>query len=208
MELKFAGMGTYTSELFYHRLAAQRGDRSISENQNRFPVQKLIRYAFPFAAAFVVFYLFWPAADTPERLFGSFLAAVLAAVITGRSRRNEKRTKKSGETAAGTSGEGTAEEETLRRNADALLENSCLSGEKYQVRFFEDGFELENGGIKAWYEYEGIAWIKETSKYFLIFWNASYVIPVEKAGLFHGTVAGLGDFLEKKCGKTIAAVRG
>ena len=62
---------------------------------------------------------------------------------------------------------------------------------------------MERPGIITEYQYEGIAWIKETSKYYMIFWNRSLAIPVEKAGFYRGKKETFGGFLEKRCNKVI-----
>ena len=88
-----------------------------------------------------------------------------------------------------------------------ILESSGRAGEACTVSFYEDSFQMENPGITTSYRYEGVAWIKETEQYYMIFWNRSTVIPVEKAGFYRGTPGQLKAFLEKKCQKTIMKAR-
>ena len=75
------------------------------------------------------------------------------------------------------------------------------------MNFYEDTFTVERPGIVTEYQYEGIAWIKETSRYYMIFWNKSLAIPVEKAGFYRGKKETFGSFLEKRCNKVIEKVR-
>ena len=94
-----------------------------------------------------------------------------------------------------------------KNQALQLLESSGLKGDRCTMNFYEDTFTMERPGIITEYQYEGIAWIKETSKYYMVFWNKSLAIPVEKAGFYRGKKETFGSFLEKRCNKVIEKVR-
>ena len=95
----------------------------------------------------------------------------------------------------------------LEQSTRILLESSGLKGDRCTMNFYEDTFTMERPGIITEYQYEGIAWIKETSKYYMVFWNKSLAIPVEKAGFYRGKKETFGSFLEKRCNKVIEKVR-
>ena len=88
-----------------------------------------------------------------------------------------------------------------------ILESSGRAGERCTVIFSEDGFQVDSPGIVTMYRYEGVAWIKETADYYMIFWNRAMVIPVEKAGFYKGRPEQFKAFLEKKCQRTIERVK-
>ena len=126
------------------------------------------------------------------------LCGLVAAVVLRRM--NERQ---NGET----SGKKTNSISADKNQALQLLESSGLKGERCTLNFYEDTFTVERPGIITEYQYEGIAWIKETSKYYMIFWNRSLAIPVEKAGFYRGKKETFGGFLEKRCNKVIEKVK-
>ena len=91
--------------------------------------------------------------------------------------------------------------------AKKMIRYLALAGYSSLMFYTEDTFTVERPGIITEYQYEGIAWIKETSKYYMVFWNKSLAIPVEKAGFYRGKKETFGSFLEKRCNKVIEKVR-
>ncbi|MCI9569186.1 MAG: YcxB family protein [Lachnospiraceae bacterium] len=87
------------------------------------------------------------------------------------------------------------------KQARALLESSCLEGMYCNAVFREGSFEVENPEIITEYDYDGITGVQETSRYFVIFWNRSIMISIEKAGFYRGHMEEFAAFLWKKCGK-------
>lgn len=103
--------------------------------------------------------------------------------------------------ASKTSPSGEADRAADEKRARALLESSCLEGMYCNAVFREDSFEVENPEIITEYCYDGISGFCETSRYFVIFWNRSIMISVEKAGFYRGNSGEFAAFLERKCGK-------
>ena len=136
--------------------------------------------------------------ETSTRILQAVLCGLVVAVVLRRM--NERQ---NGET----SGKKTNSISADKNQALQLLESSGLKGERCTLNFYEDTFTVERPGIITEYQYEGIAWIKETSKYYMIFWNRSLAIPVEKAGFYRGKKETFGGFLEKRCNKVIEKVK-
>ena len=147
---------------------------------------------------FGAFYLLFGQFQQDARVSQSLMSAVATWAVLKYTNRNRKKTAKPGT---------GAKAQEQKRQAQTLLMNSGLSGTKLTIRFYDDEFEVENSGSLTSYRYEGIAWIKETADYIVIFWNQSLAIPVEKAGFYRGRAGQLLTFLEKRCGKTIEKVR-
>ena len=120
-----------------------------------------------------------------DKIYGADIAGLEQAVLSGLvaavvlRRMNERQ---NGET----SGKKMNSISADKNQALQLLESSGLKGERCTMNFYEDTFTVERPGIVTEYQYEGIAWIKETSRYYMIFWNKSLAIPVEKAGFYRG----------------------
>ncbi|MCI8453177.1 MAG: YcxB family protein [Lachnospiraceae bacterium] len=200
MEVRFAVKSMYEEAMFYHQLAASMPKKQeIEKKRFRLPplgYQELVLLPF----MLFVFYSVFQDLPVLERTVQSATAAFLAWGILKFNRKHQRQVK---EKKAGEKDEKT----TLKEQARALFANSLLDGDRCSLEFYEEGFQLENSGIKTWYEYEGIAWIKETSKYVILFWNRSMSVPVEKAGIHRGNAAQFPAFLEKHCGKKIEKVR-
>lgn len=200
MEPIFAVRMVYDEEMFYHQYMASKPKEPVKE-EKKTRIPKIHPFDFLLVIAmFAAFFLAFPALPMVQRIVQSLLAAALAFYILKRLNR------------AGEAKQDAKKAEELSREQDlhqarALLENSCLAGVACNLRFFEDSFQVENPEITTEYLYEGVAWIKETSKYFVIFWNRSLAIPVEKAGFYRGKKEQFGPFIGKKCGKTIEKVR-
>lgn len=146
--------------------------------------------------AFFVFYMTFPADELAQRVVQSALMAGVFVFVLSQMNGNKRREK-----------QRIAPDADDRDQAGMILESSGRAGEACTVSFYEDSFQMENPGITTSYRYEGVAWIKETEQYYMIFWNRSTVIPVEKAGFYRGTPGQLKAFLEKKCQKTIMKAR-
>lgn len=208
MEPIFAVKSVYSEEMFYHQTAASVQKKPVEKKgKSRMPKFNIgLKDALFLGFFMIAYYAAFPEREPTERIVMAVFSGGLTWVIYGFiTRRGKKKEAEEGDGKGKTS--DSEADLQLRQKARALLENSCLSGVSYTVQFFDDGFQVENPMITTWYRYEGIAWIKETSKYFIIFWNQAMAIPVEKAGLYRGKSWQLKDFLESKCDKTIETVR-
>lgn len=199
MEPLFAVRSIYDEAMFYNQVAASTPKKPV-EKEKKFRLPDIrIQDVILLPVMFAIFYVSFGHLATVDRAAQSVLAAIVAWVIL------KYINKRNGDAKEAKVAPSTAD--SMKQQARALLENSCLAGERCTMRFFEDGFQVENSGITTWYKYEGIAWIKETPKYVVIFWNRSLAIPVEKAGFYRGSAAQFPAFLEKRCQKVIEKVR-
>ena len=183
MEPIYAVRSTYDEDMFYHQVVASK-PRMMPKEENG----KKIRFQLPDFGQL----------ETSTRILQAVLCGLVVAVVLRRM--NERQ---NGET----SGKKTNSISADKNQALQLLESSGLKGERCTLNFYEDTFTVERPGIITEYQYEGIAWIKETSKYYMIFWNRSLAIPVEKAGFYRGKKETFGGFLEKRCNKVIEKVK-
>lgn len=187
--------------MFYHQVAASKprmmpkdDEKKISFSLPDFGLKDTVMSLLVGVAVYLAF----GQAEQSTRILQAVLCGLVAAVVLRRM--NER---KNGETSGKKSGTAAAD----RNQALQLLESSDLKGKHCTLNFYEDSFTVERPGIITEYKYEGIAWIKETSKYYMIFWNRSLAIPVEKAGFYRGKGDMFGAFLEKRCSKVIEKVR-
>lgn len=194
----FAVRTTYNEEMYYNQVLA---GKKKAEPKKKAGILDGIDFSqlLLVPVIFLVFFMTFAQMETMARIGQSLLSTFLAAAILYFM--NRKKKKNDGKQ------NGQSGEEYDRGQARALLENSGLSGVKCNMLFGEDSFQAENPGITTQYQYQGVSWIKETGKYFLIFWNRSMVIAVEKAGFYKGRPEQFGSFLENKCQKTIERVR-
>ena len=181
MEPIYAVKSTYDEDMFYHQVVASKPRMMPKEGDG-----KKIKFQLPdfglkdtLMALLVgaAVYMAFGQLDQSTRILQAVLCGLVAAVVLRRM--NE------------------------RQNG----ETSGLKGDRCTMNFYEDTFTMERPGIITEYQYEGIAWIKETSKYYMVFWNKSLAIPVEKAGFYRGKKETFGSFLEKRCNKVIEKVR-
>lgn len=195
----FAIRTTYNEEMYYHQILAGK-KKAEPKKKTGFLDGIDFSQMILVPVIFVVFYMTFTQMDTMARIGQALLSTFLASVILYFMNKKKKGNAEKQKAQSG--------QEYDRGQAKAFLENSGLSGIKCNLLFGEDSFQAENPGITTQYQYEGISWIKETGKYYLIFWNRSMVIAVEKAGFYKGRPEQFGAFLEKKCQKTIERVRG
>lgn len=202
MEPIYAVRSTYDEDMFYHQVVASK-PRMMPKEENG----KKIRFQLPdfglkdtLMALLVgaAVYMAFGQLETSTRILQAVLCGLVAAVVLRRM--NERQ---NGET----SGKKINSISADKNQALQLLESSGLKGERCTLNFYEDTFTVERPGIITEYQYEGIAWIKETSKYYMIFWNRSLAISVEKAGFYRGKKETFGGFLEKRCNKVIEKVK-
>ena len=95
--------------------------------------------------------------EQSTRILQAVLCGLVAAVVL--LRMNERQ---NGETSRKKANSVSAD----KNQALQLLESSGLKGDRCTMNFYEDTFTMERPGIITEYQYEGIAWIKETSVYF------------------------------------------
>ena len=199
MEVRFAVKSMYDEAMFYHQLVASMPKKQEVEKP-RFLLPPLgYQELVLLPVMLFVFYSVFRDLPWPERAVQSAAAAFLAWGILKLNRKRQKQAKEK-------KAEETDEKAQLKAQARALLSNSLLDGDRCSLEFYDEGFQFENSGITTWYEYEGVAWLKETPKYVLIFWNRSMSLPVEKAGIHRGNAVQFPAFLEKRCGKRIERV--
>lgn len=207
MDTLFAARTTYDEKLYYNQVLASKKAAPVVKKEKKFNFPAVNgRDMVLGVLAFVVFFVTLDSGDVEMRVFQSVLMSIVFVYVMGKINGNRKKDNaksSDGKKDAGKQNADAADHEQAR----ALLENSGLSGVRCNVTFGEDGFQVENPGIVTMYKYEGIAWIKETADYYMIFWNRSLAIPVEKAGFYKGKQEQFGKFLEKKCQKTIEKVR-
>ena len=125
--------------------------------------------------------------EQSTRILQAVLCGLVAAVVLRRM--NERQTGR-------LPGRRRIPYRLIKSQALQLLESSGLKGDRCTMNFYEDTFTVERPGIITEYQYEGIAWIKETSKYYMVFWNKSLAIPVEKAGFYRGKKETFGSSLK------------
>lgn len=197
MEQIFAVRTTYDEMMYYHQFVASKPRMTAEKEKKRIMPEIGISDLGMLFVTFFAFFMTFAELELGTRLLQSAAAAVLATAILHKLH-EKKNVAKDGNNSG---------VEYDKKQARALLENSGLSGKRCTMVFGEESFTVENIGIITQYRYEGIAWIKETPKYFVIFWNRSLAIPVEKEGFYRGKKEQFGAFLEKKCQKTIEKVR-
>ena len=201
MEPVYAVKSTYDEEMFYHQVLASRPRMMPKEDDG-----KKIRFQIPdfglkdtLMALLVgaAVYMAFGQLEPSTRILQALLCGLVAAVVLRRMNERQNR-------------EASVKKDSAsadKNQALQLLESSGLKGEHCTMNFYKDSFTVERPGIITEYQYEGIAWIKETSKYYIIFWNRSLAISVEKAGFYRGKKETFGPFLEKRCNKVIEKVR-
>lgn len=193
----FAVRTTYNEEMYYHQILAAK-IKEVPKKKTGILDDLDFSQLILVPVVFMVFYVTYAQMEMMERIGQSLLATVLACGILYYMNKKKGNAKKQ-KTQSGDSYD--------RNQAKALLENSGLSNVKCNLLFGEESFQAENPGITTEYKYEGISWIKETGKYYLIFWNRSMVIAVEKNGFYKGRAEQFGAFIERKCQKAIERVK-
>lgn len=198
MDTIFAVRSTFDEKMFYNQVLASKRNEPVIEKKKKFNLPEISFTDLSLAvASFVVFFLVLPGEEMAMRLLQSLLTSGLFVLIMRKLNGKRQETMKERKNVS----------DPDRDQARMIMESSGLEGEKFNVIFGEDAFQMESPGIVTEYRYEGIAWIKETADYYMIFWNRSLVIPVEKAGFYKGRMDQFHSFLEKKCKKTIEKVR-
>ncbi len=199
MEPLFAVRMTYDENMFYNQVLASRKKEPVVKKEQRFRLPQ-IQFSDGVLAvvAFAVFFTTFRSEDAAIRILQAvFMSLIFVSVMRQMNGRKRSGKDDKKETA-----------EALERDqARMILESSGRAGERCTVIFSEDGFQVDSPGIVTMYRYEGVAWIKETADYYMIFWNRAMVIPVEKAGFYKGRPEQFKAFLEKKCQKTIERVK-
>ena len=197
MEPLFAVRMTHDEDMYYNQVLASKQAAPVEKAGKKNFLSRLDISDVIFGIlAFFVFYMAFPADELAQRVVQSALMAGVFVFVLSQMNGNKRREK-----------QRIAPDADDRDQAGMILESSGRAGEACTVSFYEDSFQMENPGITTSYRYEGVAWIKETEQYYMIFWNRSTVIPVEKAGFYRGTPGQLKAFLEKKCQKTIMKAR-
>ena len=197
MEPLFAVRMTHDEDMYYNQVLASKQAAPVEKAGKKNFLSRLDISDVIFGIlAFFVFYMTFPANELAQRVVQSALMAGVFVFVLSQMNGNKRREK-----------QRIAPDADDRDQAGMILESSGRAGEACTVSFYEDSFQMENPGITTSYRYEGVAWIKETEQYYMIFWNRSTVIPVEKAGFYRGTPGQLKAFLEKKCQKTIMKAR-
>lgn len=197
MEPLFAVRMTHDEDMYYNQVLASKQAAPVEKAGKKNFLSRLDISDVIFGIlAFFVFYMTFPADELAQRVVQSALMAGVFVFVLSQMNGNKRREK-----------QRLAPDADDRDQAGMILESSGRAGEACTVTFYEDSFQMENPGITTSYRYEGVAWIKETEQYYMIFWNRSTVIPVEKAGFYRGTPGQLKAFLEKKCQKTIMKAR-
>lgn len=197
MEPLFAVRMTHDEDMYYNQVLASKQAAPVEKAGKKNFLSRLDISDVIFGIlAFFVFYMTFPADELAQRVVQSALMAGVFVFVLSQMNGNKRREK-----------QRIAPDADDRDQAGMILESSGRAGEACTVFFYEDSFQMENPGITTSYRYEGVAWIKETEQYYMIFWNRSTVIPVEKAGFYRGTPGQLKAFLEKKCQKTIMKAR-
>lgn len=197
MEPLFAVRMTHDEDMYYNQVLASKQAAPVEKAGKKNFLSRLDISDVIFGIlAFFVFYMTFPADELAQRVVQSALMAGVFVFVLSQMNGNKRREK-----------QRIAPDADDRDQAGMILESSGRAGEACTVSFYEDSFQMENPGITTSYRYEGVAWIKETEQYYMIFWNRSTVIPVEKAGFYRGTPGQLKAFLEKKCQKTIMKSR-
>ena len=197
MEPLFAVRMTHDEDMYYNQVLASKQAAPVEKAGKKNFLSRLDISDVIFGIlAFFVFYMTFPADELAQRVVQSALMAGVFVFVLSQMNGNKRREK-----------QRIAPDADDRDQAGMILESSGRAGEACTVSFYEDSFQMENPGIPTSYRDEGVAWIKETEQYYMIFWNRSTVIPVEKAGFYRGTPGQLKAFLEKKCQKTIMKAR-
>ena len=197
MEPLFAVRMTHDEDMYYNQVLASKQAAPVEKAGKKNFLSRLDISDVIFGIlAFFVFYMTFPADELAQRVVQAALMAGVFVFVLSQMNGNKRREK-----------QRIAPDADDRDQAGMILESSGRAGEACTVSFYEDSFQMENPGITTSYRYEGVAWIKETEQYYIIFWNRSTVIPVEKAGFYRGTPGQLKAFLEKKCQKTIMKAR-
>lgn len=179
MEPLFAVRMTHDEDMYYNQVLASKQAAPVEKAGKKNFLSRLDISDVIFGIlAFFVFYMTFPADELAQRVVQSALMAGVFVFVLSQMNGNKRREK-----------QRIAPDADDRDQAGMILESSGRAGEACTVSFYEDSFQMENPGITTSYRYEGVAWIKETEQYYMIFWNRSTVIPVEKAGFYRGPPA-------------------
>lgn len=198
MEALFAVRSTYNEDMYYNQVLASRRKEPVVEKKKKFNLPEISFTDLTLAVvSFLVFFMALPSDDMPTRILQSLLTAAVFVLIMRKLNGKRQETMKTQK--------GSSDRD--REQARMILDSSGLEGKKFTVTFGEDVFQVDSPGIVTEYRYEGVAWIKETADFYMIFWNSSLAIPVEKSGFFRGRQDQFRPFIEKKCRKTIEKVR-
>lgn len=202
MDTLFAVRMTYDEKLYYNQVLASKKAAPVVKKEKKLKLPKMQSSDVVLGVmAFIIFYVTFNSEDMALRVFQAILMSLVFVYVMGKINGNKKKEdSKKKEVKSST-------ETADREQARTILDSSGLEGVRCKVTFGEEGFQMENPGIVTMYKYEGIAWIKETADYYMIFWNRSLAIPVEKAGFYKGKPEQFAKFLEKKCQKTIEKVK-
>lgn len=202
METLFGIRMTYNEDLYYNQVLASKKAAPVAKKDKKFKMPEIQFQDMVLGVmAFIIFYVTFNGEDMTMRVFQAVIMSLVFVYVMGKINGRKKKEPQ-------TKDERKEKTEAAdREQAGVILESSGLSGMRCNVTFGEEGFQVENPGIVTVYKYEGIAWIKETADYYMIFWNRSLAIPVEKAGFYKGRPEQFRPFLEKKCNKTIEKVR-
>lgn len=198
MEPLFEIRSKYNEAMFLSQVQASTPPKTAAKKKESRISGQNLRDVAALVILFGTFYIIFGNSPMDVRVSQALMCAVAAWAIFRYIRKTRKKDLDE---------ESKKKTENQKRQAQTLLMNSGLSGMDFTVRFYEDEFEVENPGSLTSYRYEGIAWIKETAEYIVIFWNQSLAVPVEKSGFSRGKAAQLVDFLSKRCNKTIEKVR-
>ncbi len=199
MESLFAVRMTYDENMFYNQVLASRKKTPVVKKEQKFNLPQIqFSDGVLGVVAFAIFFTTFHNGDMATRILQAVLMSAVFVYVMKQMNGKKRAGKDDGKKAA---------EASERDQARMILESSGRAGERCTVMFGEDGFQVDSPGIVTMYRYEGVAWIKETAEYYMIFWNRSMVIPVEKAGFFKGRPEQFKAFLEKKCQKTIERVK-
>lgn len=187
---------TYDENMFYHQVLASK-KRTPAGKKKQISFLQDIKFTdlVMGCIAFAVYFMAVSGADLPTRISQSVFATIIFVILMKQLNRRKH------------TDDENSSETSDRRQARGNLDGTGQEGESLKVSFGEDSFEVESPGIVTEYRYEGIGWIKETSEFYMIFWNSTMVIPVEKKNFSKGRPEQFKAFLEKKCGKTVEVFR-
>lgn len=187
----------YDENMFYHQVLASRKKTPVVGKKKQIPFLQDIKFMdlVMGCVAFMVYFMAVSGADLPTRIGQSAFATLIFVMLMKQLNRRKR------------PDTGNSTEASDRKQARENLAGTGQEGEPCTVRFGEESFEVESPGIVTEYMYDGIGWIKETSEFFVIFWNSTLMIPVEKKSFSKGRPEQFKAFLEKKCQKTVEIVR-
>lgn len=188
---------TFDENMFYHQILASKKKAPVVGKKAAIPFLQDLQFMdlVMGVVAFAVYFMAVDGVDFPTRIAQAVIATLIFVTLMKQLNRRKR------------PNDGNSSEAMDRKQARENLAGTGQEGDPCEVRFGEDSFEVESPGIVTEYMYEGIGWMKETSEYFLIFWNSSLIIPVEKKKFSNGKPEQFKAFMEKKCQKTIETVR-